>query len=360
MLGDSWVDLGVLDPALWGVFCFTHLGDGIVLAGTGGPGADGGHWYKSLDYGITWVDKGKTPGGQAYINALINTGSGIIVAAMAGNKSEVERSPNWGESFVFIKELDNKQKGCNTGTYCGNNIVLVGTDGSGWIGETAMVFKSADKGLTWDAGKNVSSVGLDVTSALLYLGNNIVIAGTIEGEIARSVDNGDNWAIKVDDLVDSGDKVEGFVHLGSGVVLLCSFLGHIYRSSDYGANWSKIASPSSGTALSQFVRVGSMIFVCGAGGHVYRSLNGGYNWTDLGVILPGHVDLVYCLGYFQSETEQILIAGYYKPGIAGEARIARAAEAIAVVRPTDLLCEQTKNPVNVSDPQPEFSAIYHA
>jgi len=30
---------------------------------------------------------------------------------------------------------------------------------------------------------------------------------------------------------------------------------------------------------------------------------------------------------------------------------------LAAIPPDNLLCEQTKNPTNVSDPQPEFSAI---
>lgn len=325
MLGDVWEDLGVPDPGLLGVLCFTYLGSGMVLAGTGGSGPAGGHCYKSLDYGNTWVDKGSTPGDQGYIRALVNCGSGVVVAAMGPTDSDVERSSDWGESFVFIKELDFFQKSCDSATYCGSNIVLIGTNGSQWTSNNGKVFKSTDEGLTWDAGQVISTTAFDVCTALLYLGSGIVIAGTNKGEIARSINYGANWTIKIYELVDSGDDVRDFVHLGGGVVLLSSDKGHIYRSSDYGANWSKIASP--GVGLCDLAYAGSnMVFVSGAGGHVYRSLDGGYNWTDLGVIVPGVTDQVRSLCYFASDTEKVLVAGFCH--LTGDGRIARTSESL--------------------------------
>lgn len=352
MLGDAWEDLGVLNPTPVGIRSFVYLGSGIVLAGTRG----GGLIYKSTDYGKTWVDKGSTPGDEGTVDTLVNCEGGVVVAGMGPNDSDVERSADYGDSFVFIKDLwPVWQRGCPSGAYCGSNIVLIGTDGSEWTMYTGRVFKSTDKGLTWDAGTRVCWASMSSAASMIYLGSGIALVGTPEGEIARTIDYGTNWTMKIFDI--GAEQVHGFAHLGNGVVLLVTNTGKVWKSTDYGVNWSLYSD--TGAGANAIVYAGNdMVFVPGGFGHVYRSLDGGLTWTDLGVILPGITDSIISFCYFESDTEKVLLAGYEHN--AGDARIARTTEVIAPGEPTDLLCEQKKNPTDVTDPNPEFSAIYHA
>ncbi|GAG33363.1 unnamed protein product, partial [marine sediment metagenome] len=138
MLGDSWTDLGTPNAACNHIECFSFLGEnpddeGIVLVGARGTAATGPHWFRSIDYGHTWVDQGAAPSPEWHVMRLVNVGNGVVVGGLGPSDSDVIRSINWGESFVFKIELHIQQRSVWGGCYCGNNIVLLGTSGIAWV-----------------------------------------------------------------------------------------------------------------------------------------------------------------------------------------------------------------------------------
>lgn len=357
MLGDNWVNLGRPNAAEHGVMDLLNLGDGIVLAGTNAPVAQISHYYRSIDYGVTWIDEGTFVRAGTFV-WFTNCEGGIIVAGRSRQQADVERSADYGLTWAHVKTLPGFLDGATRGCYCGSNIVLLGANAGGWL-NTLIIYKSTDKGLTWDGGKAPTADTKTAVVAMIYLGGGIALAGLLNGEIARTTDTGANWTAAVKDFYP--DEVVGFVKLSSGAVLcILESNGDVWKSTDNGLNWSLLSSI--GQLAHCMIYGGGMIFAgAQTGAHVFRSIDDGVSWTDLGSLKTlfgiGSISIdVLSLAYGTSDTEEFLIAGL--GAIAGDSYICRSGVVPVGNPPDTLLCEQTKNPVNVSDPQPEFSAIY--
>jgi hypothetical protein len=357
MLGDSWVNLGRPNAGEWGIRDLLNLGDGIVLAGTWAPAAQISHYYRSINYGVTWIDKGTLirPGRGVYFT---DCQSGVIIAGRTRVEADVERSADYGETWGHITRLALFLNGASVGCYCGSDIVLLGVDTGGFVA-TKIIFKSTDKGLNWDGGKIPTADTMTAVTAMIYLGGGIALAGLGNGEIARTTDTGGSWTPAVKDF--GPDNVVDFVHLGSGVVLcLLENNGDVWKSTDNGLTWSQIGSIGQGSYTMTYG--GGMLFAgAQAGAHIFRSIDDGVGWTDLGSLKDlfsiGSLNIVVrSLAYGTTDTEEFLIAGLF--GVEGDSYICRSGELVTTAPPDTLLCEQVKNPTNVSDPQPEFSAIY--
>lgn len=360
MLGDSWVNLGRPNTGQVTILCLTDLGSGIVIATTNAPIGQISHYYRSTDYGITWSDIGTfvKAGRGAY---LTDCGGGVVVAGRTRVEAYVERSTDYGLTWSYIKRLVRYLDGATVGCYCGSNIVLLGADTGGWLRDR-IVYKSTDKGLTWDTGTAPTTDTMTAVKAMIYLGSGIALAGLENGEIARTTDAGATWAKAVGDV--GANHVASFVDLGSGIVLCFEELGQLWKSTDYGATWASFTDLGQETFCAVYGN--GMLFVgAGPSANVYRSIDDGVNFTDLGSLKTlfgiGSADIdTWSLLYGTDALGgEFLLAGL--GGVDGDAYICRSSIAVAptVARPTDLLCEQTKNPTNVTDPQPEFSAIYH-
>lgn len=363
MLGDGWVDLGRPHIGSDDIQCITSLGDGIVLIGSSCPVPNAGHWFKSINWGLSWTDKGAMPSNTAEenVNTLPNCGGGIVVAGMGAGESQVSQSPDYGDSFAWIKKLSNWQTKIFSGVYLGNSIVLLGT-GTSWI-RAPQVFRSLDKGLTWDAGQNIGNFPASAIS-LLNLGSGVVLCGQSDAVIARSTNYGANWTVAVHDFGGgAANAIRRLLNISGAAYALLDG-GEIWKSLNQGSNWTKVGDvgdlgATGGIDLAyapeldlMFASVGGIGFA----GRIYRSENKGATWTDLGMIsaLGG---IIRTLKYIHGASEYILLAGDGGDVEWDIAHIFRAAEAFPSVRiPDNLLCEQTQNPINVSDPRPEFSA----
>jgi len=366
MLGDGWVDLGRPHIGSVDIRCITSLGDGIVLIGSLCPLGNAGHRFKSTNLGLSWVDKGPMPSNTAeeYVEVLANCGDGIVSAGMAAGAGQVSQSSNYGGSFAWIKELSVWQtkilSGVYLGIYLGNNIVLMGT-GTTWI-RAPQVFRSLDKGSTWDAGQGVGNFPASAIS-LLNLGGGVVLCGLSDATITRSTDYGASWTPAVHDF--GGGAARGIQRMLkiSDVVYALLRNGEVSRSANQGSNWTLVGSTGT-TQVTDFTYVPELdlmfVGVSGLGfsGHIYRSENKGATWTDLGVVSAAF-GIIRTIEYIHGADEYILLAGDGGAILADIAHIFRASEAIpSTIPPDDLHCEQKKNPTDVTDPQPEFSAIY--
>lgn len=359
MLGDAWVDLGRPHINSDNILSIESLGDGIVLIGTHCPVGNAGHWFKSINWGLSWADKGAMPSDTAEENVLtlVDCNDGIVVAGMGAGKGQISRSINYGDSFAWIDELHVWHGKILSGAYLGNDIIIVGT-GTTWV-TAPRIFRSLDKGSTWDGGQSVGNFPAGI-SALLNLGSGVVLSGDSEGLIGRSLNYGATWTSFIHDFGGAAESVTQLLNI-SGVVYALLRKGEVWKSTNQGSNWTLVGSTGT-TGVTDFTYVPELdlMFASASGvgfdGHIYRSENKGQTWTDLGLISVG---VIRTLKYIHGASEYILLAGDGGGVALDIAHIFRATEAIpSAKRPDNLLCEQTKNPINVSDPQPEFSAIH--
>lgn len=355
MLGDGWINVGNPWAGADKVLSFLSLGDGIILCGSGRfTGTGKAHWYKSVNWGDSWVDKGEmpTPTNEENVMDLIDVGGVRVIACLGPGAPEVDRSEDGGESFVLGKNpLGGLQNGAQRGVYCGGDIVLV-TTRTVWIARP-QCYRSIDKGLNWDAGQTISVQLAGGCDSMIYLGSGIVLLGTNHGEIARSPDSGASWNLAIKTFAAPNWDVMDFVKI-SGVVYCALKKGEIWKSIDAGQNWTLFKDI--GVKILAMTYGAGYWFVATDDGHVHRSIDTGQNFVDVGYVPPDPGLAVRRLYFCQSETEYIVLAGTSFE--AGDGYIMKASEAVTINPPDTLLCEQTKNPTNVSDPQPEFSAIY--
>lgn len=341
MLGDGWTDLGRPHIGSDDIPCIESLGGGIVLIGTSCPVGNAAHWFRSTDYGLTWVDKGAMPSNTAEesLHVLADCNGGVVVAGLAPGVSQVSRSSNYGDSFAWVKELTFWQtrvlSGAYLGTFGGNNIVVVGT-GTKWT-RAPQIFRSLDKGLTWDAGQNAGNFPASI-SAFINLGSGIVLSGDSEGQIARSTDYGASWTLSVHDFGGYTEGVTRLLNISSAVYTLLRN-GEVWKSTDQGSNWTKVGETETPQAVDfayvpeldlMFVSVGGV----GYSGRIYRSQNKGQTWTDLGMV-SATGGIIRTLKYIHGASEYILLAGDGGTVLADVAHIFRASEAISIMPVAD-------------------------
>jgi len=327
MLGDGWVNVGNPWAGAEEVLSFLSLGDGIILAGSSRlTGTGKAHWYRSINWGDSWVDKGEMPtAANEDVRDFIDVGGVRVIACLGPGEPEIHRSEDKGDSFIFLKNpLGPFQDGAQRGVYCGGDIVLVATR-TAWI-QTPKCYRSIDEGLTWNAGIFVSTQIGDGVTSMIYSGSGVVLLGTVGGEIARSPDSGASWNLAIKTFAAPSRDVMDFVRI-DGVVYCGLKKGEIWKSVDNGLNWTLFKDI--GVQILAMTYGAGYWFVATADGHVHRSIDSGQNFVDVGYVPPDPGLVVRRLYFCQSETDYIVLAG--TGWAAGDGYIMKATEAIAPV-----------------------------
>jgi hypothetical protein len=184
-----WIDRGVADASITGIYALSHLCSGVVIGG----GYDStAKMIRSTDWGLTW-------------------------SPVAGTFASTIRC------LISVASI-----------HASTGIVLAGDMGGGKI------FRSTDYGLNWtDLGQQFSQEWI---GCFAYLRNGVVVAGTYPGgRILKSTDYGDTWS-NITQLGSEGN-ILSITNLGNGVVLASGAVGgNIYRSLDFGDTWSTMAN----------------------------------------------------------------------------------------------------------------------
>lgn len=234
--------------------------------------------YRSTDGGNTWENINKGIFNNDF-QALISDNKGNIYAGfIAGgiyrstNDGDIWETKNFGlnNTPIVTLELDSKgdlYAGTNNGLYIStdlgkswmppifidtliqvikidaeNNIHLVATD---W-NDSTYIFNSQYSDRNWNHVSFYDRYGVTYISSLIETNKDTLYAGTVYGDILRSIDNGQTW-ISLD-----GDNGLPAANRGTydGVSLSyssnCIFASYstlgLFRTTDNGANWSNIFS----------------------------------------------------------------------------------------------------------------------
>lgn len=130
----------------------------------------------------------------------------------------------------------------------------LGTDGNGWIvGDGAMILKTGNSGVTWEApsgeiSRTVSEL-VDLHT-VAHHGANVLLAGNPAGILLRSVSDGDRWEIR---QIPATGRINRIYFMSETESLAVGSLGQILRSSDAGATWHPVRSGGLRTGILNLV-----------------------------------------------------------------------------------------------------------
>jgi hypothetical protein len=133
--------------------------------------------------------------------------------------------------------------------------------------ENGAVFRSSNNGDTWE--QKISGMGVQRVNQIE--GNNSTLfAGGLNG-LFSSTNNGDNWT-----QVNYGENAEvTAVRVYGNEIFAGNYNGGLFKSTNNGANW--ISIPGINGTIRSIIIAENNLFVAASG--VYGSSNGGVNWV---------------------------------------------------------------------------------
>jgi len=209
------------------IYTICDLGKGKALIGTR---ATGKIFYTS-DWGVNWTNQGVIASSNT-VRDFCDLGNGHILAAIGAKTAsgaKIYETTNWGTNWTLKATLGTEERVC---CFCnlGSGVILAGTRAG------AKVYKSTDSGATWTSKGSLGASSGNNCRSMIYLGNDIVLAGTKKGAIYKSTDAGETWTLK--QTLTTDKKVRYFANLGNGIVLAGDQAGKVWKSSDYGNTWT--------------------------------------------------------------------------------------------------------------------------
>jgi photosystem II stability/assembly factor-like uncharacterized protein len=153
--------------------------------------------------------------------------------------------------------------------YAFNGYIFAGSNEGG-------LFRSSDNGNTWNFVFNLSSVYACDINGITSLGTYLFIATNSYG-VYRSSDNGNTFQAFSNGLPNLG-TINSIVT--SGQYVICGGYKP-YRTSNYGLSWDSCANGMSGyTYIYSFSSIGTNTYACRMNG-AYKSSNNGNNWVPI-------------------------------------------------------------------------------
>jgi len=203
-----------------------------------------------------------------------------------------------------------------------------------------MLLRSVNRGMSWEeispdlttndaekiAGKGHIMYCTITTIAESVLRRGMIWAGTDDGRIHVTDNNGLNWRNRTPSLVKSGGPENKWVsrivpssHKAYRAYLTLSgyreddFRAYIYRTENLGRTWKDISGDMPDTPVSVIVedRVNRNLLFAGTDSGIYFTLNGGKNWT----LLKNNLPPVPVRDIVIHEKTGDLVAGTYGRGV---------------------------------------------
>ncbi len=275
---------------------------GNVFAGT-----DGGGVYRLSNVSNAWSAT-NTNLPNPNVRALTNIGE-VLYAATAVGVSTSNSGMSWAQ-FSTGLPAQRVVTFAIRSIMGGNMILLAGTDGGG-------VYQRILGGASWSS-LNIGLSNLNVNAiatnggSLLYAGTtlggvfrmdasvapaswvavnngltnpivrallggpNSVFAGTREGGVFRSLDNGNNWAAANNGLPRA---LVTYLHSVGNALIAATQGGGIYATTNGGGTWTGFNTGLTNLIVSSIASNAGNVFIGTFGGGVFRSTNGGASWS---------------------------------------------------------------------------------
>lgn len=288
-------------PADWNVSFFDSQLGAIV--------GQSGYIFRTVDGGLTWTALNSGLGGVEFIDlAMFDDQTGLAV----GDNGYYVRTTNGGAHWdvgrlqvtgvVLFRDESLK------------TISIVDQDFAVVAGNDGVVYKTFDRGLTWESiGYPNLSGELDITDVKFITHDLGYVAGTNPSDpmnVYKTTDGGLSWTLV---NLNAGGFVD-FADVNHGWILNIGGLG--YRTVDGGTTWQQFVMPNQGFSptISQFQFINQNVgWAVGWFGYAAYTVNGGANWTlqnisDQGEIILGLRVLsemeAYAVGVHQAPTNE--------------------------------------------------------
>lgn len=237
--------------------------NGYVYAGAEAEQGTLGGVYISYDEGINWSAAGLAGKG---ISEIVVDSGGVVIASVYqdNNMGYLFRSTNRGATWTTLFNNASSRIHCvakdkNNNLYTGVQNPNNATD--------AILYKSPNRGVTWNAiktfnnaGGNITSIGFDTS------GNNILVH--LESErVLLSTDNGSTWAEKLTGLNyfnKAPIAVNKYNHIFIG-----AYGSGIYRSKNGGVDWEQLNSGLANTYVLSLAAKDDYVY-CGTSSPMFK------------------------------------------------------------------------------------------
>ncbi len=236
--------------------------NGTFVVGTAGSGL-----YSSSDTGVTW-SKISTGLNDSNVRMTAISPDGTIALGTRDGRlllGPVSGSP-WmevAERFQVIYDLT-----FQAGT---SPMLLSTSDG---------FFLSADSGATW--GRSVEGLTSTFISALSRRRDGTIFAGTYNGHLFRTSNNGTSWERSALDL-DRRFSVSSIAFIEGSVIMLGTVGDGAWYSIDNGGTWVRRGGLLSERVIINAILVSrsGAIVVASDSGRMHRSIDNGASWTTV-------------------------------------------------------------------------------
>ncbi len=243
----------------------------ILISGSSGNIA------RSTDGGATW---GTTTIPTATLYSLARVGTdGVVVV---GSARTLFKSTNRGVSFNGVLS----QAGAGTTLYA----VSMADSMNGFAtGSNGQNFRTRDGWATVDSVLP-GAYTAQVTRTVVCKGATEIIAGGDQGNIFRSTDFGNTWS-----TVESSTRYYALDFLDRNLGVAVGWRGTVVRTTNGGATWTELRSLNGFELYDVQVLNANTWFICGGAGRFYHTSNGGATFTErlLPVIAGGNAKALH-------------------------------------------------------------------
>ncbi len=246
--------------------------------------------YRSSDNAQTWIQINLPP--SDYKNSITFSNNNLFLASDNG----LFKSSDFGNSWTAVN------LGCQlsmfTRVISAGNVLLTGTYLS--------IFRSTDNGNVWES-VNSNLNRESITQAIAYGGN--VFAALSRGAYS-SGSNGDIWLESMNNRSRHGITA---LDVTDNIICAGTYDGRLLKSSDNGSTWNEIPNVTPGgfriTALDvtgEEILYGVSRNSAPVGGGIHYSSNNGLNWTSLGGSKNGVSDVAINKNYLYAASPYCL------------------------------------------------------
>lgn len=264
------------EPSLWGSWRSTAITGNGQFIYAAAYGTSDGRLYVSGDKGTQWIEL--LPAGDVSQKwnaiAVCNTGENIIVG---GDRGRLFHSTNFGQDWAELQLLGDAEKNWKSAAMSDDGSVIVVTT-------FGKVFVSKNSGKDW-AVKLQNDVDSYTSSAVSADGKNIFVA-RYDHRIFKSSNSGDSWS----ELTGAGSSSwRSLSSSTDGNILLACSNTKILISKNQGSTWTDIKpSNTSDFYAASMSNDGKVIVLVEINGKARISGNGGSTW-EIQNLIPNAV-----------------------------------------------------------------------
>ncbi|MGH8504725.1 MAG: WD40/YVTN/BNR-like repeat-containing protein, partial [Stenotrophobium sp.] len=230
-----------------------------LLAAGGAWAQDGGNGMpppKDADQPLPALPAAKAA--QNRLTGITLAGKRLVAIGQEGVVLWSDDGQHWTQSMVPVSGMLDRVR-----FFDANNGWILGYDG--------IIMQTTDGGEHWTL-RNFKA-GAHPLYDLIFLDPQHAIAVGGFGDYLTSADGGKTWAMQQNPLNDLGMHMNAIIRLGDGSLFIAGERGLMARSSDNGANWALLDSPYTGSFFDAIPQGEHGVLVYGLRGNVYVSAN---------------------------------------------------------------------------------------